>query len=170
MPWPLSSRTRPLDCANAYKLSEWWKAVLGYMEGDPDLPERRGVPTRKGTWQQVNNVERRWRQIRQDTGLDWVTPHTFRKTVATLISERVNAETASQQFGHSSPAITREFYISKPAIAADVAHVLEELAEGDPGEGSNTSGISGEQSPRVQIQNRLRSNVSAGQSRFGRSG
>jgi integrase len=85
-------------------------------------------PTRNGTWQQVNNVERRWRQIRNDTGLDWVTPHTFRKTVATLISERVDAETASQQLGHSSPAITREFYISKPAIAADVAHVLEELA------------------------------------------
>jgi len=87
--------------------------------------------TRNGTWQQVNNVERRWRQIRQDTGLDWVTPHTFRKTVATLISERVDAETASQQLGHSSPAITREFYISKPAIAADVAHVLEELARGE---------------------------------------
>ena len=85
-------------------------------------------PTRNGTWQQVNNAERRWRQIRKDTGLEWVTPHTFRKTVATLISERVNAETASQQLGHSSPSITREFYISKPAIAADVAHVLEELA------------------------------------------
>ena len=25
-------------------------------------------PTRNGTWQQVNNVERRWRQIRKDTG------------------------------------------------------------------------------------------------------
>jgi hypothetical protein len=40
--------------------------------------------------------------------------------------ERVDAETASQPLGHSSPAITREFYISKPAIAADVAqHVLD---------------------------------------------
>ncbi|MFZ5848381.1 MAG: tyrosine-type recombinase/integrase [Actinomycetota bacterium] len=101
-------------------------------------------PTRNGTWQQVNNVERRWRQIRKDTDLDWVTPHTFRKTVATLISERVNAEIASQQLGHSSPAITREFYISKPAIAADVAHVLDELAEADPEGGPNTSGISRE--------------------------
>ncbi len=70
-------------------------------------------------------------QIREDTGLDWVTPHTFRKTVATLISERVDADTASQQLGHASPAITREFYISKPAIAADVAHILEELAGGE---------------------------------------
>jgi integrase len=33
--------------------------------------------------------------------------HIFRKTVAILISERVNAaDTASQQLGHSSPAIT----------------------------------------------------------------
>ncbi|MFC6706771.1 tyrosine-type recombinase/integrase [Flexivirga alba] len=84
-------------------------------------------PTRNGTWLQVNNVERRWREIRRNTGLDWVTPHTFRKTVATLIAERVDADTAAQQLGHSSPAITREFYIAKPPIAADVADVLEEL-------------------------------------------
>ena len=62
-------------------------------------------------------------------------------TVATLISERVDAETASQQLGHSSPTITREFYISKPAIAADVAHVLEEFGHTRPGDDSNTSGI-----------------------------
>jgi integrase len=88
-------------------------------------------PTRNGTWHQVTNVERRWRQIHR-TGLEWVTPHTFRKTVATLISERVDTETAAQQLGHSSPTITREFYISKPAIAADVAHVLDELAGPEP--------------------------------------
>jgi len=102
-------------------------------------------PTRNGTWQQVNNVERRWRRIRQDTGLDWVTPHTFRKTVATLISERVSSETASQQLGHSAPAITREFYISKPAIAADVAHVLQELSDPSASEDdADTSGTSAE--------------------------
>ena len=99
----------------------------------PEDPIEAVFPTRNGTWQQVNNVERRWRQIRKDTDLNWVTPHTFRKTVATLISERVDTETASQQLGHSSPAITREFYISKPAIAADVAHVLDELARPDDG-------------------------------------
>jgi integrase len=38
-------------------------------------------PTRNGTWQQVNNVERRWRQIRKHAGLDWVTPGAFRHSV-----------------------------------------------------------------------------------------
>jgi integrase len=35
--------------------------------------------TRNGTWQQVNNVERRWRQIRRDADLEWVTPEVFRR-------------------------------------------------------------------------------------------
>lgn len=35
-------------------------------------------PTRNGTWLQVNNVERRWRQIRKEAGLEWVTPNAFR--------------------------------------------------------------------------------------------
>ena len=34
--------------------------------------------TRNGTWHQVNNVERRWRQARSEAGLDWVTPDSFR--------------------------------------------------------------------------------------------
>jgi integrase len=74
----------------------------------PDNPRDVVFPTRNGTWQQVNNVERRRRQVRKDTGLEWVTPHTFPKTLATLVSARVDADTASQQLGHSSPAITRE--------------------------------------------------------------
>lgn len=37
-------------------------------------------PTRNLTWQQVNNVERRWRQIRREAGLEWVTPDAFRRT------------------------------------------------------------------------------------------
>lgn len=69
--------------------------------------------TRNGTWHQVVNIERRWRAIRKDTGFDWVTPHTFRKTVATLISEQVGSEEASRQLGHSSSQITREHYIAR---------------------------------------------------------
>jgi integrase len=95
----------------------------------PANPEHPVFATRNGTWHQVANIESRWRQARKDTGLEWVTPHTFRKTVATLISERVDSDTAAQHLGHSSSAITPEYYIAKPAIAEDVAHVLQEFTD-----------------------------------------
>jgi integrase len=84
--------------------------------------------TRNGTWQQVTNIERRRRKGPSISGSGAGDPHIFRKTVAILISERVDADTASQQLGHSSPAITREIYIAKLAIPGDVAHVIQELA------------------------------------------
>ena len=87
--------------------------------------------TRNGTWHQVVNIERRWRQIRKDTGYQWVTPHTFRKTVATLISEAATSELASRQLGHSSSQVTRDHYIAKPPVSADVSELLERLAESD---------------------------------------
>lgn len=86
-------------------------------------------PTRNDTWLQVSNVQRRWREIRADAGLDWVTPHTFRKTVATLISEELDPEVAAQQLGHTSSDIIRRFYISKPALAANASDLLERLAD-----------------------------------------
>jgi integrase len=45
---------------------------------------------------------------RRDTGCEWVTPHTFRKSVATYISEAAGTEEASRQLGHSSTQITAE--------------------------------------------------------------
>jgi integrase len=41
--------------------------------------------TRNGTWVSAHNVRRGWRAIRSEVGLEWVVPHTFRKTVATTI-------------------------------------------------------------------------------------
>ncbi len=87
--------------------------------------------TRNGTWHQVVNIERRWRQIRKGTGYEWVTPHTFRKTVATLISEATTSELASRQLGHSSSQVTRDHYIAKPEVSADLSLLLETLAQND---------------------------------------
>ena len=84
--------------------------------------------TRNGTWHQVGNIERRWRTIRADTGFDWVTPHTFRKTVATLIDRLVDSDTAARILGHSSDAITKEFYIEKDRTTPDVTHILQSFA------------------------------------------
>ena len=89
------------------------------------------LATRNGTWHQVVNIERRWRQIRKDTDFEWVNLHTFRKTVATLISEATTPELTSRQLGHSSSHVTRDHYIAKPPVSADLSELLERLAESD---------------------------------------
>jgi integrase len=86
--------------------------------------------TRNGTWHQVGNIERRWRTIRADTGREWVTPHTFRKTVATLIDRAVDSETAARVLGHSSADITKEYYIVKDRSTPDVTDLLQGFAGG----------------------------------------
>ncbi|MGW5557580.1 tyrosine-type recombinase/integrase [Micromonospora sp. NPDC003944] len=83
--------------------------------------------SRRGTWLSPPNVRRQWRQARTDTGLEWVTPHTFRKTVATLIDKEADAKSAAAQLGHASEDVTNTYYIAKPALAPDSSHILEQL-------------------------------------------
>ena len=59
-------------------------------------------------------------------------PHTFRKTVATVVADGSSSESAGNLHGHSSATITREFYIARPAISADVSDILQTLAPDGP--------------------------------------
>jgi integrase len=92
-----------------------------------DNPNDAIFASRRGTWLSPQNVRRQWRQARADTGLEWVTPHTFRKTVATLIDKEANADSAAAQLGHGSKEITKKHYIVKPALAPDSSGILEQL-------------------------------------------
>ena len=83
--------------------------------------------SRRGTWLSPSNVRRQWREARTDTGLEWVTPHTFRKTVATLIDKEADTKSAAAQLGHASEEITDTYYIAKPVLAPDVSDILEQL-------------------------------------------
>ena len=90
--------------------------------------------SRNGTWLSPNNVRRQWRQARAETDLGWVTPHTFRKTVATLIDREADAKTAAAQLGHGSEDVTTTYYIEKAALAPDVSDVSDvlEVLGGNP--------------------------------------
>ena len=41
------------------------------------------------------------------------------------------SELASRQLGHSSSQVTRDHYIAKPPVSADLSELLERLAESD---------------------------------------
>jgi integrase len=87
--------------------------------------------SRTGTWLSPHNVRRQWRAAREDTGLEWVVPHTFRKTVATIIDREADAEAAAAQLGHKDKDVTKTQYIQKPKLAPDVSAVLDALGPGE---------------------------------------
>ena len=59
----------------------------------------------------TNNVRRRLRSILDDVGIKGVTPHSFRRTVATVIDRTGGAELAAEMLGHTSSQVTRQYYI-----------------------------------------------------------
>ena len=75
----LGTYRKPLAKARIIELPDFTVAVLSRRQSTARGHDEAVFPTRNGTWQQVNNVERRWRQIRKDAGLDWVTPDFFRR-------------------------------------------------------------------------------------------
>jgi integrase len=81
----LGTHRKPLPHPRLVALPELAVQVLARRRCHvSDSPIDAVFPTRNGTWQQVNNVERRWRQIRQEAGLDWMTPDMFCRGVPTL--------------------------------------------------------------------------------------
>lgn len=94
-----------------------------------DLPSVEGLlfPSRTGGVRMANNVRRQLRDARGDD-FDWVTPHVFRKTVATAVERAADIEAASAQLGHSGTAVTRVHYIEKTMLGPDVRDVLEQYS------------------------------------------
>ena len=84
--------------------------------------------TRNGTPLTTNNVRRRLRDVLQTKGITGVTPHSFRRTVATTIERAANADLAAQLLGHTSTEITLEHYIEADQnIDTRTATILETL-------------------------------------------
>lgn len=90
-------------------------------------PHSAVFPTRRGTWRQISNWERMWNQVVDDTPYDWVTFHTFRRSVATLIDREVGIDAAQAQLGHEDSDITRDFYVHKSKVAPDLTVHLEKF-------------------------------------------
>ena len=77
----------------------------------------------------TNNVRRRLRNILSGAGIKGVTPHSFRRTVATVLDRPGGADLAAEMLGHTSSKITKEHYIEPDEVVNPVtAEILESLA------------------------------------------
>jgi integrase len=64
-------------------------------------------------WESANNSSA-IRALLDRAGLDWAIPHTFRRTVATLLDqEGVPLPRIADQLGHSDPAMTMQKYLGR---------------------------------------------------------
>jgi integrase len=123
-PKPKSDASRRTLRVPAFAL-EMLAACVEQADTDPHAPV---FPGRGGVWRNPATVRTQWRQVRAGTGYEWVRPHTFRKTVATLVDAAEGSQAASEQLGHTSDAVTKKHYIVRARVAPDVTSVLDQLA------------------------------------------
>lgn len=82
--------------------------------------------TRAGTPLTTNNVRRQLREITDGVGIPAVTPHRFRRTVATAINEIGGLLLAAALLGHTDPKITTQHYIQRnEAVNPITAELLD---------------------------------------------
>ena len=86
--------------------------------------------SRESTPLTTNNVRRQLRHVMNLAGIEGVTPHKFRRTVATTINESAGVELASQLLGHTDPAITIKHYIRRNETVDHTTAALLEKAFG----------------------------------------
>jgi integrase len=104
----------------AVTLVEGRRTVLG--------PSGPLFPSTSGTWRDLSNVSHAYRKARAAVGLDWMTSHSFRKTVATKLDVAgVAVRVISDQLQHSKIEMTQDRYIQRGVIGDEVADVLEAL-------------------------------------------
>lgn len=95
-----------------------------------EVPTEVGVvfPSSAGTLWDPHNLRRALRDaLKSIEGFEWVTPHVFRKSVATLIDAEATLEAAAAILGHSGTSVTSAHYIAKAAIAPDMSSILEQF-------------------------------------------
>ncbi|MFF0501397.1 hypothetical protein ACFYU5_33725 [Nocardia aobensis] len=99
------------------------------VTGQPN-PHAVLFPARNGSLRNPNNFGRAWRAARGEN-YAWVTPHTFRRVVATVVDNAYSdPERAARQLGNTE-AVAKAHYIDIPATAPDNREVFERWARGD---------------------------------------
>ena len=73
--------------------------------------------TRLAGHRDPNNIERDHRRVRRGTPFEWVVPHTYRKTVATMLDRQsLSARTIADRLGHARISMTQDVYMGRRAV------------------------------------------------------
>lgn len=99
--------------------------------------------TMYGTHLSAHNIRRMLRPVTEALGLEWVTPHVFRHSLATALADHgYHANQIARVLGHTDPGFTQRTYIHAPNVVRfdDVFTRAEDIPEDIPD--TETGGIS----------------------------
>jgi integrase len=81
-----------------------------------------GYQRRGGSWRCPSNTGRTFREARDRAGFDWVTPHVFRRTVATIMDESGHTgREIADYLGHSKVSMTQDHYLGRGVVGDGLA-------------------------------------------------
>lgn len=88
----------------------------------PDLV----FPSARGLVRDPNNFRKGWDAFKRRADYEWVHPHVFRKTAATLVKD---PELAAGLLGHADSRVTKAHYLPRTTLAPDVRSLLDRMGE-----------------------------------------
>jgi integrase len=118
-----SDRTIPLPTWCVTMLEDRRRAVGEIAPDKPIFPNSAG-----GYINAANLTNRHWVPIRKRAGYEWVTFHTFSKTVATLLDDAgLTARQIADVLGHAHPSMTLDSYMGRGQTSRASAQALDSL-------------------------------------------
>jgi integrase len=95
---------------------------------ESDWSGRPVFPAPQGGVRDPSNTQADLREAFTTAGFDWVTTHTFRKTVATLMDHAgLSSRAAADQLGHANTSMTTDVHFGRGVATTGAATVLEAL-------------------------------------------
>ena len=109
-----ASRLKSRTSYRVLVLPEWCLAMLRARRVRLGAFDGPVFADSKGGYRDRNNVGRAFREVRAGTDFDWVKPHTYRKTVATLLDG-----------SGATVSMTQDVYLGRRSVDPSVAQALQ---------------------------------------------
>lgn len=103
--------------------------ALTTLFGDAAGPDSPVFSNRDGGWMSLANMRRSLRAALPEE-LRWVTPRSFRPTVATVVRDNLGPPEAQAQLSHAKLATTERHYLERRTVGPDARKALDQFTEG----------------------------------------
>ncbi len=105
--------------------------VLTELFGQTGSVDGPVLANKYGGWVSASNIASSLREaLAPYPDLKWVSPHSFRRTVGTVVRDAMGIEAAQAQLSHSQLSTTEQHYAQKRTTGPDARAVLDEFAGG----------------------------------------